>query len=482
MANEETQQEDIKTRLYGTEVNRNDFSETYFELLPNPDLVLSKQNLSLQVYENLYYDPHIFAMIQARKSGVLGMLWDIDRGSEDNEITKFAKGFLEDLDMYRIFSEILNAPLFGYYPLEIYLAENLENKFVPIDIIGKPAHWFQYDKFGNLKFVAESATDGFVINPNKWLIVRYGATFSNPYGTSILSKCWWPQNFKSAAMKYWVQFTEKFGKPHLVAKTEFDTSSKADETNLMTVLSNLYNGGYAVLPEGASIDSVNPGNSFNIATYKDLIEFCNKEISKAMLSHSAAADSTPGRLGNENQSESAKELITLEQKRLVEYWINELIKRVVTWNYGEQEKFPVFELYDEEDFDTQIADRDVKLIATGQIKFTKEYWQETYGFKPEFFDVVDVASKPAAFTEPEKKDHKELAQIEKGGYDKFEEKADGMVNTVLNMIASGKDYKEMEKKLYETYDTDDSQVQEALAQAILIADAAGRISEENEHK
>ena len=40
-------------------------------ILPDPDIVLRKQGKDVRVYKELPCDPHVFACVQSRKSGVL---------------------------------------------------------------------------------------------------------------------------------------------------------------------------------------------------------------------------------------------------------------------------------------------------------------------------------------------------------------------------------------------------------------------------
>ena len=55
-------------------------------ILPDPDIVLKKQGKDITVYKELLCDPHVFACCQSRKSGVLSLEWEINRGIDKDKI------------------------------------------------------------------------------------------------------------------------------------------------------------------------------------------------------------------------------------------------------------------------------------------------------------------------------------------------------------------------------------------------------------
>ncbi len=50
--------------------------------LPDPDPVLRNKAKIFECTESFYADPHVWACVQSRKSGVLSLEWEIDRGKE----------------------------------------------------------------------------------------------------------------------------------------------------------------------------------------------------------------------------------------------------------------------------------------------------------------------------------------------------------------------------------------------------------------
>ena len=93
------------------------------ELLPNPDVVLQKNNETLETYRNFLYDAHVSSCVQSRKAGVMSLEWEINRGGQKSNEALFIEEIFNDLNLRQIINDILDAPLYGFKPLEIYWGE-----------------------------------------------------------------------------------------------------------------------------------------------------------------------------------------------------------------------------------------------------------------------------------------------------------------------------------------------------------------------
>ena len=73
---------EAKINLGGEIATRGRSTDFYSILqnLPDPDPVLKKQGKDIKIYRDLLSDPHVWACVQSRKSGVLSLMWEIDRG------------------------------------------------------------------------------------------------------------------------------------------------------------------------------------------------------------------------------------------------------------------------------------------------------------------------------------------------------------------------------------------------------------------
>lgn len=364
--------------------------------LPDPDPVLRKQGQDISIYRDLTTDPHVWACIQSRKSGVLALKWRIDREGAGAREAKFIESWLKKTQLRRILYGILDAPNWGYQPLEIIWGVE-DGMIVPVDVVQKPPEWFVFGNEKNdLRFLsAEDMLKGEELPPRKFLCPQHQPTYQNPYGERVLSRCFWSVVFKRAGLKFWAIMVEKYGMPWAIGRVPQNTQQ--EKIDLFTLnLSNLVQDGIAVLRDNQSVEFVEPKNSTASGIlYRDLVRETNAEISKAVIGHSGGADSTPGRLGGEDSAMAVRQDIIDADKELVQETVNTLIRWVHEINFTGS-AVPKFVMFREEQVDKTLAERD-EILSRGAAKgfsFTMEYLKRAHGFEDGDLEPAQAAPVP----------------------------------------------------------------------------------------
>lgn len=376
-----------------TRERRLDFSALSF-YLPNPDLILQRQGGNVSVYYPLLVDAHVWACVQSRKAGVLSLEWELDRGGAKSREAKAAEKMLKAMDVNRILSEALDAVLWGYQPMEIVWGES-GGLLAPVDIQAKPSEWFIFNADGELKFLSkEQPIYGEKLPDMKFLCPRNQGSYANPYGERVLSRCFWPVAFKKGGWKFWSVMAEKFGMPYTIGRTPPGTP-KPIRDDFADALEAIIQDGVAVLDDNQSVELMEFKGGLNSGNlYKGLIEAANTEISKAILGHGAAADSTPGRLGGDDAALVVRKEIVDADRRLVEETMNTLLHWFHLRNFSGGEP-PRFVMFEEEQIEKVQAERDEILTrgAARKFSFSKEYLMKAYGFAED--DLVDAPPESA---------------------------------------------------------------------------------------
>ncbi|WP_307845067.1 phage portal protein family protein [Pseudomonas moraviensis] len=119
--------------------------------LPNPDPILKAQGQDIQIYRDLRSSALVGGNIRRRKAAVLSLERGLKRADAPAKVERFVCDWLADLDLDRILRELLDAPLYGYQPVEL-LWQPVGQYLVPQDLLGKPAEWFFYDPDNALRF------------------------------------------------------------------------------------------------------------------------------------------------------------------------------------------------------------------------------------------------------------------------------------------------------------------------------------------
>ncbi len=354
--------------------------------LPDPDSILKKQGKDISLYRELMTDAHVWAGVQSRKSGVLSKNWDIDRGKSLSRNARFIESIFNNLDMDKIISEILNAPLFGFQPLEV-LWKIEGSQVIPSDVVAKPPEWFKFDSSNKLRYAppfingkANTNTLGDQLPPFKFLLPQYNPRYDNPYGERVLARCFWPVTFKKGGLKFWVTRAEKFGMPHLVGKHPRGIGAEEIDA-LLDMLELMIQDAVAAVPDDSTVELLETKQTSGATdVYSELIEHCNAEISKAILGQTLTTEiGDTGSFAASNTHMGVRSDIVEMDRRLVEATLNELIDWIVFINFGSVDNRPRFILWEEEDVDKTQAERDEILSRTG-LKFTLEYYRKAYGF------------------------------------------------------------------------------------------------------
>src|SRR3990172_2072952 len=144
-----------KTRSLSAEIATRQRSIDFYSIgmqLPNPAPVLKKMGKDISIYKELRSDPIVHGCITSRKAGTKKLLWELDRGKAKSRQAKYITDAIKALPVDRIISQMLNAPLYGYQPMEVMWNKD----WTPADVIAKPPHWFVFDESNQLRFRTKS--------------------------------------------------------------------------------------------------------------------------------------------------------------------------------------------------------------------------------------------------------------------------------------------------------------------------------------
>lgn len=356
------------------------------QILPDPDPILQKIGKSVEVYRDLTSDPHVFANIQQRKSAVTSLRWRIQYTGVHTPLVKFVTDTFAKLETENIISQVLNAVYYGYVIMEIVWKKS-DGLWMPERIEEKPQEWFFFNDENRpcLKNIRNGG--GTILPENKFLLVRNSPTYQNPYGEKALSRCYWPVMFKRSGQEFWLLFIEKYGIPFLVAKQP-RAYTEAESKALLDALTAMMEDTVGVIPDDSSVGFVEGSKTYTSDVFRKFVEFCNSEISKALLSQTLTTEvQNKGTYSASVIHSEALRRITTGDKRLVENALNRLIRIIAEVNFtsDETEVLPVFSLYNENEIHKNLAERD-RILRRQGVTFSRDYYKRRYGFTDDDFD------------------------------------------------------------------------------------------------
>ena len=442
--------------------------------LPNPDPILKKLGLDIDVYDELLSDSIVGSHVRRRKASVAGLQWNLDTENVLPKISEIIDNVISNLDIYDLVKNILNAPFFGYQPLEIIWSK--DSLWLPDSIVAKPQKWFNFSNDRELQYIGTNL-NGEVVPPYKFLCPTHEASYLNPYGRPDLSMVFWPTTFKRAGLKFWAEFTEKYGAPWVIGKEPRSNTDK-DTAKLLDALEALIGNSVGTIPLDSSVEIKEAsGKASSVDAYDKLIKMCRSEIAIALLGQDQTTEKDSTNASAQAGLEVTKD-IRDSDKRIVESIINKLINYICELNFNESER-PKFILYEEKTGSSELAVRDKTLWECG-IRFSKSYYQRTYNLADSDIDSLNIQTKTTTsspssnFSESNNKNSiiesfipNDIELVKQGTL---------LTDSLILALKHGTEPIEVLECLTSAYpDMDDTALQNELARLIFISDLVGRI-------
>jgi len=370
----------------------------------------------------------------------------------------------------------------------------------------KPLEWFGFDTNNQLLFFTNDNIDGEVIigkdahrrHKHKWELVRHKYTYENPHGVRALAACFWPVAFKRGGMKFWVKMVEKYGMPFIVGKQPRGAGDEAAE-NMLDQLETMVQDAVAVIPDDSSVEINESKGAASSALYKDFRQANNDEISKAVLSQTLTTEvGEKGTYAASKTHENKSERKGLSDEKLAKKALNSGIKSLVHVNFSEDEICPEFDIYQEEDINKDLSERDETLVKQG-VKFAKKYYVNNYNLKEDDFELKEDKSeepnkKPldSQITNLDTADELSEAAASKAIQDLISEaiphnvlqkNMEQTLKPVMDLIKNSNNYDEAFYQLSELFpEMETNKTEDLLNKLFFISDLEGRISAQDESK
>jgi len=301
-------------------------------LMSNPDKIINRFGNGYEILRDLRNDPHLWSCIQSRKSGSMQLEHKLSTdNSQKLPNTKYSyfEKMIKLIDLESLYSDILDAIMFGYQPIEIVWSRDRKDRlYYPTIFDALPQEYFEINNTGKINLkrnYSNKLQQNKSISELKLLNIRHEFNYSNPYGTALLSKCYWSVKFKNGGIKLWVSFMEKYGMPLVLGKIRRGASFEESE-KLANELSDMCEDAVIVTPDDVEIQLHDASRSSSTELFNEMIKFCNSEISKVILSQTLTSDvSTGSYAASKTHNEIRKDVIKKDVK-LIEKTMNRIIR------------------------------------------------------------------------------------------------------------------------------------------------------------
>ena len=446
----------------------------FYNTLPNPDPVLRKAGIYIQTLREIRRDVRVSSATRSRKAGVFKRNTQITANGASDATVDFIGTVLKNINMRQAIREILDYWGYGYQVSEVVWANDGKD-IIPAKIQGKPQEWFSFNAKGNYLQFSPMAATAEPVDNYKFLLTTNEADYTNPYGIGAYSDCFWPVTFKKGGVKFWARFVEKYGMPHVVGKLP-RSASKPDQEALLEAMMLLIQNSASVVPDDSSVEILEAEKTSSTEAYQTFNTYHNAEISISILGHEGTQMSTPGKLGDDDTAQEVRSDIIDADCENVSETINTLIKWILELNpHHASGGIPTFDIYEDEDVDKTLAERDDILTRTG-IRFKPSYYKRVYNLSDDDFEIASAtpgAQKKAEvqLAAPEEtQPPQSIEQIINRAQDEISH--DDLIDTIRNMADNADTLEQFHETLLNEYPSVNEG--EKIKEALIAAELAGR--------
>lgn len=469
-----------------TRARSGDFG-AFFGLLPNPDPVLKRMSKDMTAYRELAADAHVKGCIRRRRGALKALERGFDRAGTTGRpavparVMKNVEAVFRDLPIEDFIGQSVDGALYGYAPFEVLWGQ-VGGLRVPVDLVAKPPEWFGFDDDNQLRFRSRTAQlSGELLPERKFLLVRNGATYLNPYGEPDLASVFWPTTFKRGGLKFWVTFTEKYGTPWAIGKLP-RTATPADHTEMVNRLDTMIQDAVASIPDDGSVELLTVASAANAELYERLLMFCRSEVSIALNGTNQTTEASANRASAVAGQEVEKNLRDSDALMPARE-LSTLARWIVDVNWGPETPSPIYALWEKEEVDETLAKRDETLTKAGA-KFTRRYFIDAYNLDEEHLAAdeptepepgADVTDPAFAEGEPASADQVALdAAIDQLPAEALNRAMRTLLKPALDAIAAGQGYDQVQQALLEAFpQMDAGELEQLMTRAFFVADLWG---------
>jgi len=331
-------------------------------------------------------DAHLASLLQTRKLAVLSLDYEVLPYADTPEDKKIAEAVGEIIfgtpNLESAFLDLLDAIGKGFALTEIIWG--VEQGRVRVEELKwVPQKKVTYVEDLNPRLVtADGPWQGEPFPPWKIIYHRYKAKSGHDTRSGVLRVVGYMYLLKNYALKDWAGFNEVFGMPLRLGKYD-PTSTPADREALIQAIRSLGTDAAGIISKNTEIEFVETTNrSASSNPFQSLADFCNREMSKAILGQTLTTD-TAGSTGTyaaaRVHAQVRSDLVEADAQALGQTLREQLLRPLVGFNFGWDKPVPWFRFLYEEEEDLKTLSEVYRNLADMGVPLSLEHIAERFG-------------------------------------------------------------------------------------------------------
>ncbi len=255
---------------------------------------------AMQLFEEMEEkDAHLFSIANTRRLALTGLKWQIvsaadvragtDRRLAD-ETAAHCREVLSSLENFEEALQHLSLAVGRNISIAEVVRDSVGDEFRPVDVVPIDFTRIVFDEFDRPKVLTEDEPeDGIELAPGKFVVHTPHSVSGHPQRGGLLRVTALAFLAKNLALKDWMIFAEVFGMPVRIARYE-PTATPEEKRELLTMLETLGSNAAGIFSRAVELQIIEANRGTSGPPYERLVEFLNREMSKAWLGQTLTTD------------------------------------------------------------------------------------------------------------------------------------------------------------------------------------------------
>ncbi len=246
-------------------------------------------------------DAHLYAVAQTRRLSLTGLPWQIvsannmtDEKSQKlaDQTADYCRHWLQRSDNFDNTVQHLSLAVGRNIAISEIIWDVEGGGLRPVDFIPVDFSRIVFDEFDQPRLLTtDNDRFGTAPQPNKFIIHTPHSVSGHPQRGGVARVTAMMYVAKNLAIKDWMIFAEIFGMPVRVARYGPNTTAE-EKRELIHMLESLGSQAAGLFSQSVELQLLEPSRNASGAPYAGLIQFLNRELSKAWLGQTLSTDIT----------------------------------------------------------------------------------------------------------------------------------------------------------------------------------------------
>jgi len=255
---------------------------------------------AMQLFEEMEEkDAHLFAVANTRRLALTGLEWQVvgaadvhtgvDRDRAD-KVAAYCREILADLDRLDEALQHLSLAIGRNIAITEIVWDVAGGELRPVDIVPIDFTRIVFDELDRPRVLTEEQPEeGVELLPNKFIVHTPHSVSGHPQRGGLLRVTAMVYLAKNLALKDWMIFAEVFGMPVRIARYE-PTATPEEKRELLRMLESLGSNAAGIFSRAVELQVIEANRGTMGPPYERLVEFLNREMSKAWLGQTLTTD------------------------------------------------------------------------------------------------------------------------------------------------------------------------------------------------